>query len=62
MTKRQFLAPIAILPVAAIALAGCTTNEKPSDTPGTNPAVVTGATVHWTAVLVGVVLAPAMSH
>ena len=23
---------------------------------------VTGATVHWTAVLVGVVLAPAMSH
>jgi hemolysin III len=24
--------------------------------------VVTGATVHWTAVLVGVVLAPAMSH
>ncbi|TWS21201.1 superoxide dismutase family protein [Tsukamurella asaccharolytica] len=45
MTKRQFLAPIAILPVAAIALAGCTPNAKPSDAPGTTPAVVTGATV-----------------
>ncbi len=45
MTKRQFLAPIAILPVAALALTGCTTNEEPADTPGTTPAVVTGATV-----------------
>ncbi|BDD84305.1 superoxide dismutase [Cu-Zn] [Tsukamurella pulmonis] len=45
MTKRQFLAPIAILPVAAIALSGCTTNEEPADSPGTTPAVVTGATV-----------------
>ncbi|GAB3129990.1 hypothetical protein GCM10027289_13600 [Tsukamurella serpentis] len=46
MTKRQFLAPIAILPVAALALAGCTTQEKPAAPgAGTTPAVVTGASV-----------------
>lgn len=45
MTKRQFLAPIAILPVAALALTGCTPDEPRADTPGTTPAVVTGATV-----------------
>lgn len=46
MTKRQFLAPIAILPVAALALVGCSNNEKPAEPgTGTTPAVVTGATV-----------------
>ncbi|NMD58133.1 MULTISPECIES: superoxide dismutase[Cu-Zn] [Tsukamurella] len=45
MTKRQFLAPIAILPVVALALSGCAADEKPSDAPGTTPPVVTGATV-----------------
>lgn len=46
MTKRWSLAPIAILPVAALALTGCTTNEKPAEPgAGTTPAVVTGNTV-----------------
>ncbi|WP_051158870.1 superoxide dismutase family protein [Tsukamurella sp. 1534] len=46
MTKRWSLAPIAILPVAALALTGCTTNEEPAAPgAGTTPAVVTGGTV-----------------
>lgn len=46
MTKRQFLAPIAILPVAALALTGCVNNEKPAAPgAGTTPAVVTGQPV-----------------
>ncbi|KXP10146.1 superoxide dismutase[Cu-Zn] [Tsukamurella pseudospumae] len=47
MTKRQFLAPLAILPVAALALVGCSTNEKPAEkgTGPTAPAVVSGAAV-----------------
>ncbi len=46
MTKRTSRA--LILPVAALALTGlaaCATNEYPSDSPGTTPAVVTGNVV-----------------
>ncbi|ADG80306.1 Superoxide dismutase [Cu-Zn] OS=Tsukamurella paurometabola (strain ATCC 8368 / DSM / CCUG 35730/ CIP 100753 / JCM 10117 / KCTC 9821 / NBRC 16120 / NCIMB 702349 / NCTC 13040) OX=521096 GN=Tpau_3728 PE=3 SV=1 [Tsukamurella paurometabola] len=46
MTKRQYLAPIAILPVAALALTGCVNSEKSAGAGvGTTPAVVSGATV-----------------